>query len=114
MSELNCDLKLTPTGRLHLVEGDDAAADIWTRRVAAGFSSSAAEGLFALAATKPDAPPPPPFSFWRDFACRYMTQLCRTPESAARRIDPIEPPAESEWRPCCSPRPPCREENTWG
>ena len=98
MNELNCDLKLTPAGRLHLVEGDDAAAapEIWTRRVAAGFSSSAAEGLFALAAEKPDVPPPPAFSFWRDFACRYMTQLCRTPGSAARRIDSIEPPLESE------------------
>jgi non-specific serine/threonine protein kinase len=93
-----CDLKLTPAGRLHLIEDDEAASapEIWTRRVAAGFSTSAAEGLFALAAEKPDLPPVPAFSFWRDFACRYMTQLCRTPECAARHIDPIEPPVESE------------------
>jgi len=98
MNELNCYFRLTPAGRLHLVEGDNAAAaaEILTRRVAAGFSSSAAEGLFALAAEKPNAPPAPAFSFWRDFACRYMTRLCRTPESAARQIDPIEPPVESE------------------
>ena len=96
MNELNSDLKLTPAGRLQLVESDDAATDIWMRRVAAGFSSSAAEGLFALAAEKPDAPPPPTFSFWRDFACRYMTRLCRTPESGSRQVDPIEPPEESE------------------
>lgn len=96
---MSYDLTLTPAGRLHLIEGDDdigAAPDAWIKRVGAAFSSCQASGLFALAATKPDAPPSPPFSFWRDFACCYLTRLCRTPESAGRRIDPIEPPFESE------------------
>jgi non-specific serine/threonine protein kinase len=97
---MNYDLTLTPAGHLRLQEGGDessgATPDAWIKRVAAGFSSSQAAGLFALAATRPDAPPPPAFSFWRDFACRYLTQLCRTPESAGIWIDPIEPPSESE------------------
>jgi non-specific serine/threonine protein kinase len=96
---MNNDLTLTPAGRLRLREVDEysgAIPDAWMKRVAAGFSFSQASGLFALAATRPDAPPPPVLSFWRDFACRYLTQLCRTPESVGSRIDPIEPPFESE------------------
>ncbi|MFW6373667.1 MAG: DEAD/DEAH box helicase [Thermodesulfobacteriota bacterium] len=92
-------LTLTPGGRLHPVEGGgDAGArpDPWMKRVTTGFSSSSAEGLFALAATLPEIPPAPALSFWRDFASRYLTRLCRTPESVEGRIDPIAPPDESE------------------
>jgi len=96
---MSYNLTLTPAGHLHLREGDGevgTAPDAWTKRVATAFSSCQASGLFALAATKPDVPPSPPFSFWRDFACRYLTQLCRTPESTRGQTVPIEPPLESE------------------
>ncbi len=96
---MNYDLKLTPYGRLRLLEGSGdtgATPDAWMKRVAAAFSSSPAEGLFALAATRPDAPPPSSFSYWRDFACRYLTQLCRMPEFVGKPLPPIEPPFESE------------------
>ena len=96
---MSYDLILTPSGRLRLSgAGDDAgpALDAWMKRVAAAFSSCQASGLFTLAATKPDAPPPAPLSFWRDLACRYLTRLCRTSDSDTRPIDPIEPPFEPE------------------
>jgi len=96
---VNCDLTLTPAGHLLLREGEDdgvATPDAWMKKVAAAFSSSQAAGLFSLAATRPDTPPPQSFSFWRDFACRYLTQLCRTPEFAGNRPGPIEPPFEAE------------------
>lgn len=96
---MSFDLSLTPAGRLRLREiGTDAGGltDAWAKRAAAAFSSSQAAGLFALAAARPEAPPPPELSFWRDFACSYLTQLCRMPESAGERVDPIEPPTESE------------------
>ena len=96
---MNYDLTLTPAGRLRLREGDGdtgTTPDAWMNRVAKAFSSSTAEGLFALAATKPDAPPGASFSYWRDFSCRYLTRLCRTPESAGTALAPIEPPLESE------------------
>jgi non-specific serine/threonine protein kinase len=86
-------------GRLRLREGDDDSGtppDTWTKRVAAAFSTSQSAGLFALAATRPGVPPPPSLSYWRDFACRYLTQLCRTPESVDKGLKPIEPPFESE------------------
>jgi len=52
--------------------------------------------MFSLAATKPDAPLPPSFSYWRDFVCRYMTELCRMPEFVGNRLERIEPPSEAE------------------
>jgi SNF2 family DNA or RNA helicase len=93
------ELILTPASRLRMQPGDDdggAAPDAWVKRAAAAFASSQAEGLFALAAARPEVPPTPSLAFWRDFACHYLTRLCRTPESAGQRIDPIEAPAEAE------------------
>ena len=93
------ELAISPAGRLRLREASHDSAvspDAWMRRVAAAFSSSQAAGLFSLAATRPEIPPSPSLSFWRDFACRYLTRLCRTPESAGKGIKPIEPPDESE------------------
>ncbi len=92
-------LTLTPAGRLHPVEGGGntgATPDPWMKRVATAFSSSQAEGLFALAATLPEIPPAPALSFWRDFASHYLTRLCRTPESVEDRIDPVALPDEFE------------------
>jgi len=96
---MDYDLALTPAGRLLLREGEGGGAgtrDAWTKRAASAFSSSQQAGLFSLAATRPDAPPSPPFSFWRDFACRYLTELCRTPEPAVDRFDAVQPPSEAE------------------
>ena len=96
---MSCYLKLTPSGHLHLMkDGGDTGAtnDTWMRRVAAAFSSSPAEGLFALAATKAGSPMPLPFAYWKDFAGRYLTQLCRTPDTGVNDIPPIKPPDKSE------------------
>ncbi|KJS32868.1 MAG: helicase [Desulfatitalea sp. BRH_c12] len=95
---MRIELILTPAGRLRLQHDNDssAAPDAWLTRVAAAFTSSQAAGLFALAATRPVIPPPPSFNFWRDFASRYLTQLCRTPEAAGNQLGPIEAPGESE------------------
>jgi SNF2 family DNA or RNA helicase len=38
----------------------------------------------------------PSLSYWRDFASRYLTHLCRTPESAGHALDPIDPPTLDE------------------
>ncbi len=96
---MHFELILTPAGHLRLQQEDGRngnAPDTWMTRSAAAFASSQAEGLFALAAAQPEVPPPPSFAFWRDFACRFLTRLCRTPESAGSRIDPIEAPGEAE------------------
>ncbi|MBN1102416.1 MAG: ATP-dependent helicase, partial [Deltaproteobacteria bacterium] len=66
------------------------------KKVVKAFSSSQASGLFALAASNPDAPLSPVFAFWRDFACRYLTLLCRSPESGGGVFDSIDPPQPAE------------------
>jgi non-specific serine/threonine protein kinase len=96
---MRSELILTPAGRLRLQSGSEdggVPSDAWTMRVAAAFSASQAEGLFALAATRPDMPPPPSLAFFRELASRYLAQLCRTPESSAIRLEPIEAPEEPE------------------
>jgi len=93
---MDADLVLTPAGHLRLLQAEGSGEpDAWTKRAAAAFSSSQPAGLFSLAATRPDAPPSPLLSFWRDFSCRYLTELCRTPETG-RGLEPIEPPTDAE------------------
>ena len=91
---MSFELILSPAGRLHIDAGDGASADAsdrWLNRVSAEFRVSGAAGLFALAASRPEQPLSASVSFWRDFASRYLTELCRTPESAAIRIEAIAP-----------------------
>ena len=99
MNALRHDIILTPAGCLRLQEGQGDGTGTpraWMRKVADAFSSRQAAGLFTLAASNPDTPLTPSLSFWRDFACRYLAYLCRTPESAGDTLDPIDPPASAE------------------
>ena len=92
-------LILTPAGRLLLRESDGGETflpDAWMRRVIDAFSSNMSAGLFALAATRSDTPPPPAFSFWRNFAGSYLTELCRMPVFAGAQLDPIAPHSPEE------------------
>ena len=89
MNALHHDIVLTPAGRLRLREEEPTEtrpSAAWMHKVADAFSSCQAAGLFALAASNPDTPLSPTFAYWRDFASRYLTQLCRTPESAGSRL----------------------------
>ena len=99
MGSVDYEIALTPTGRLVLKEGkatETGKHGAWTRKVAEGFSSCRAAGLIALAAAIPDTPLSSSLSFWRDFACRYLTLLCRIPEYSGELIDPIDPPESVE------------------
>ena len=90
------DLALTPSGGLLLLYGGERFFDPWMKRVARAFGASWEAGLFAMAAGKPQAPPPPAFSFWRDFACLYLGRLCRLPEGGSRKPPSIPPPPDHE------------------
>jgi hypothetical protein len=98
VTEINCSLILTPTGHLVFQSEDSEVAGLsgWLKGVASSFSSSQAMGLFSLAAKRPDLPPSPLFSYWRDFACCYLVELCRIPDVAVVRREPIFPPSEFE------------------
>ncbi len=101
------DLACTPSGHLIAVEStEDAAAraeespDVARsgriRKVLKAFAAGQAEGLFALATERFDVSLPPSLAYWREFAGRYMTRLCHTPESTGREVEVIPPPDTAE------------------
>lgn len=97
------ELSLTPSGHIQLhrspTENADSSKqdDAWVSQATKAFSSSLGAGLFALAASKPNSELPPAFAYWRDFAALYLTELCRTPDTAlGETFAPIELPQLSE------------------
>jgi non-specific serine/threonine protein kinase len=75
-------LALTPQGHLRLAgdaEAPPLAAEL-ADRVAAAFERGAGNGLLQLGAREVGAAMPPVLAWWRDFAVRYVTALCATPE----------------------------------
>ncbi len=104
---MNIDLAFTPFGRITAVEttaeegglsdrSSDASPDGRLNKVVKAFASSQAEGLFGLAVERFEAPLAPSFAYWRDYAGRYLTELCHTPEGRDAEIAAIPPPASSE------------------
>jgi SNF2 family DNA or RNA helicase len=96
---LNLEIIVKPSGHLQLKEiGAKGTGDLtaWRRNIIASFSASPASGLFNLAASKPDTPLHSSLSFWRDFGCRYLTHICRTPQSTEDTPGPIDQPDKSE------------------
>ncbi len=97
---MSIQLAVTPLGRIVAVESTsgvketaDGRADAATderlgRRIAKRFANGQAEGLFALATERGDRLPNPSFAYWRDFAARYLTDLCHTPDVEAAEVPP--------------------------
>ncbi|NLE39328.1 MAG: ATP-dependent helicase, partial [Pirellulaceae bacterium] len=101
------ELVLTPAGHLLLeavstdaadtkAAGGEASRDERFDRVVKAFAQDRSRGLFSLAAENLRDAPTPAFHYWRDFAAKYLAELCRTPETADARIEPIVPPNDSE------------------
>ena len=86
----NLSLQLTPQGRLHLETDADAPPlplELHTRFVSA-FERGSGHGLLLLGANEPSTVLPPAWAWWRDFAARYVTALCNTPEGSEIDIAP--------------------------
>lgn len=79
---MNFALQLTPKGRLQLGQEPDAPSlpDALADRLAAAFSQGPGHGLLHLGAAEVATALPPLWSFWRDFAGRFVTALTATPE----------------------------------
>ncbi len=93
------ELALTPSGRITLrplTDSPETATDGQLDRLAKAFATSQGEGLFLLATERFDGPLPPAFPYWRDFAARYLTILCHTPEVAGLELEATRPPASGE------------------
>ncbi len=89
------EFALTPQGHVVPLGGeseDTGLQDDWTEAVVRAFSETSPAGLFAMAAARPAAPLAPSTTYWRDFACRYLGELCRTPDVEGVEPDPIDPP----------------------
>ncbi len=98
-ASVSWELALTPSGHLAVRALDtleSRVADPWLDRAARAFEASASEGLFTLAATRPAAPPPLTFAFWREFASTYLTELCGTPALAGGLPEPIPAPGRGD------------------
>ena len=77
-------LALTPQGHLRLQsdpESPPVAAALVDGLVAA-FEHGAGQGLLELGAREVGTVLPPVLAYWREFATRYVTALCATPEDA--------------------------------
>ncbi|MGH8146037.1 MAG: DEAD/DEAH box helicase [Rhodanobacteraceae bacterium] len=82
-------LSLTPAGHLLCVsEGQPLSLAVSTAQVITDtFASGVGSGLLHLGAARVATALPPVWAWWRDFAARYVTALCTTPEGA-----PVPPP----------------------
>lgn len=76
--------RLTPQGHLLLVPDPDGSAlpDDLGKRVIAAFAIGPGHGLLDLGTTAVGRALPTTWAWWRDFAARYVSTLCATPEGA--------------------------------
>ena len=88
-------LYLTPAGHLRPVSPIPDSANPFVQGVLTAFQSGAAQGLFELAARPAGEGLPPELAYWRQFAGRYLTGLCRTPQGV-RLIEALPPLTEAE------------------
>ncbi len=97
------ELAFTPRGRIAVTCEQESPAgsagtlpesvpDARLGKVARAFSAAQGEGLFLLATERFEGPLVPSLAYWRDFAGRYLTELCHTPEGAGRELEAIPAP----------------------
>jgi non-specific serine/threonine protein kinase len=97
---------LTPHGHLLLAQEEDAVvldAEV-AQRLLEHFARGAGHGLLRLGAAEIGTALPAVFSYWREFAARYVTALCTHASAladaeAVEPVPPVAPPpdAELEW-----------------
>jgi non-specific serine/threonine protein kinase len=95
---------LTPHGHLLLAEEEDATvldAEV-AQRLRESFTHGAGHGLLQLGAGEIGTVLPAVFSYWREFAARYVTALCTHRDAYSdtiadsRLAQPVAPPADAE------------------
>ena len=95
MTTRGSTLTLTPQGHLLLAEADEVQVlpSAISARLHNAFPRGSAHGLLSLGTYDVGAALPPIFSFWRDFAVRYVTALCTLPEAAEQVAGRVPAPA---------------------
>src|SRR3990172_2836592 len=86
MSASPFSLLLTPHGHLLPDAAQDAPEipEALARRLAESFARGAGHGLLQLGAGEVGTALPPVFGYWREFAARYVTAVCTSPEQDDR------------------------------
>ncbi len=80
-------LILTPHGRLLLSESADAPDNPeLSQRISAAFARGSGHGLLQLGSAESASALPVEFSYWREFAARYVSAVCAHPDPAARKV----------------------------
>ena len=90
---------ISPEGRLRVrrVEATTAEEDAFVDRVIQAFEPGTGGGLLHLATRELQTRLPLDLIFFRSFASRYLTELCRQPvENGQRELPEIEPPSPGE------------------
>jgi superfamily II DNA or RNA helicase len=90
---------LTPHGHLTLTEDRDSPAldPLLARRLQDAFARGSGHGLLQLGAREVGTSIPPVFSYWREFAARYVTGSCTQPDLEASQLEPRVPaPLDAE------------------
>ncbi len=88
-------LAVSPHGRPLVVkqaDGGGAALDAVDNRISKAFGESLARGLVTLATSELQTQLTPEFTFLRDFAVEYFTQVCHTPEPEGGSFAGLAPP----------------------
>src|ERR1039457_5754901 len=104
---------LTPHGHLLLAEEEGATAldaEV-AQRLRESFARGSGHGLLQLGAGEVGTAVPAVFSYWREFAARYVTALCTHRDAYSdtiansRLTQPVAPPAdvELEWLAMAAP-----------
>jgi hypothetical protein len=94
-------LSISPHGRLTTAadaqQEELSVVDDSSRRIAQAFNDGQAQGLLHLATRELQSSLSPEFAYARDFASRYLTRLCQTPEiSGALELSPVSVPGTDD------------------
>jgi non-specific serine/threonine protein kinase len=103
-------LSISPQGRLLVLPSEPPSqSEPICERVQQAFAESQANGLLHLATRELTASLPSEFVWARDFASRYLTRLCHTPEVVgASELHPTFPPDAGELAAIALAAPPMR------
>lgn len=105
------DLGLLPSGHLQRfpsVADDSTGNAIHISPISKAFAHSVGEGLFTLAARKTGANLSPSLQYWRNFACKYLSERCLLTAADPQQPEPIEPFTATETMPLLMSAPPMR------
>lgn len=105
------ELGLLPSGHLHnfpLNPNDAADQATLMAPIGKAFARSVGEGLFTLAARKNSADLTPSLQYWRNFACKYLSERCLLAEEDPQQPIPVEPFTANETRHLLLSAPPMR------